>query len=97
MGADVSAGLQERYPEAQIMGTIGTGIANGKSGDNYLFVLALYNDIKLRCGLIQNVSLCPIIYTKQIEKALTEVGASSKDTVVLEYTTGNEEVLVSTF
>ena len=87
--------LAEKYPEAQIMGLIGTGIANGKSDGSYLYVTALYNDAKVVCGVIPNVSVCPVFYMKKIDEQLTSIGAKGDNTVVYEFTTGNEEVLVS--
>lgn len=97
MVEEVSAMLWEQYPQIPSIGTIGTKFANGQVGDNNIAVLGLFSDAKVRCGLIEDVSECPVTAVGEIKKKIAEVSPGREDTVCLEWCTGAEEKLVTTF
>ncbi len=97
MAAEAARLLHEAYPKAQSIGTIGTKLVNGEVSDGNLAVLGLFEDVKASCGVIQKISECPVAYADEIQKKLSEVSPGREDTVCVEYCTGAEEMLVTTF
>ena len=93
---DVGRKLKEKYPEALIMGTIGTKLVNGEVDDKGLSVMAFFDDVKVSSGIIKNLSECPIIDMENIEKKAREIGSGKDDTVCIEFCTNDEEMLVTT-
>ena len=97
MAGEVAALLHEQYPNVPSIGTIGTKLVNGKVDENNLAVLGLFSDAKVRCGVIENISGCPVVDVKKIEREISELSPGREDTVCIEYCTGEEEKLVTTF
>lgn len=96
MAEEAAKLLYEAYPDVPSIGTIGTKFVNGQVDDNGLSVLALFDDVRVSCGLIRNISKCPIAYIGEIQRKLSEISAGREDTVCLEYCTGAEEMLATT-
>lgn len=97
MAEEVTKLLWEAYPNVPSIGTIGTKLVNGEVEENNVAVLAFFEDAKVSCGVITEISKCPVAYTGEIQKKLSEVSAGREDTVCIEYCTGSEEKLVTTF
>lgn len=97
MIGEVAAVLREQYPQTPSIGTLGTKLVNGQVSDQNVAVLGLFSDAKVRCGVIQNISGCPVVAIKEVEKKLAEISPGREDTVCIEYCTGEEEKLVTTF
>lgn len=95
--AETAALLAARYPGVPSVGTSGYGLANGTVGENMLVVLGLFGDAKVSCGVIRDVSKCPVAYAGELEKKIGEVGPGKDNTVCLEFCTGSEEKLITTF
>lgn len=88
--------LHEKYPNASVMGTCGTSLANGKIDEKHLTVLGLFEDARVSMGIITDVSQCPISQIGKIENSINSVNADKDSSVCLEYCTTNEEMLVTT-
>lgn len=97
MAGEVAALLREQYPQTPSIGTIGTKLVNGQVSDQNVAVLGLFSDAKVSCGVIENISECPVASVEEIEKKIAEVSPGREDTVCIEYCTGEEEKLVTTF
>lgn len=97
MAGEVASVLKETYPEVPSMGTVGTNLANGQVSDKGIVVLGLFEDAKVSCGVIENISRCPVAYSSEIERKIAEISPGREDTVCIEYCTGEEEKLVTTF
>lgn len=97
MAGEAAALLLEAYPNVPTIGTIGTKFVNGQVGDDNLAVLAFFEDVKAACGVITDISKCPVAFVGEIKKKMSEVSASRENTVCIEYCTGSEEKLVTTF
>lgn len=97
MAADIAAQLWQRYPDIPSIGTIGTKLANGQVSDNDLTILALFEDAKIQCGVMEHISQCPVSYSGEIQQKITQISPGAEDTVCIEYCTGSEEKLVTTF
>lgn len=95
--AETAATLAARYPGAVSIGTSGYGLANGAVGENMLVVLGLFEDVRVSCGVIKEISRCPVAFAGEMEKKLAAVAPGSSDTVCLEFCTGSEEKLITTF
>lgn len=96
MVAETAAEIYERFPDIPSIGTIGTKIANGVTGDQETVVLGLYEDVKVSCGVIRNLSSCPVTSVRELEKKIQEVEPGKDNTVCIEFCTGFEERLVTT-
>lgn len=94
---EVARLLQEQYPQTPAIGTIGTKLVNGQVSDKNVSVLGLFSDAKVRCGIIENISECPVVAVKDIERKIAEVAPGKDNTVCIEFCTGEEEKLVTTF
>ena len=97
MAEEVARQLNESYPGVPTIGTIGTKLVNGQVCDTNLAVLGLFDDVRVSCGVIPHISECPVAYAGEIQQKMNEVSASREDTVCIEYCTGSEEKLVTTF
>lgn len=89
--------IAKKFPEVPSIGTLGTKLANGEYGDDNLVVLALYDDAKTECGIIRDVSLCPVASTCEINDKISSVSPGRDNTVCIEFCTNDEEKLVTTF
>lgn len=97
MAEETAALLVEAYPDTPSIGTIGTKLVNGQVDDEHLAVLAFFDDVKASCGVITDISKCPVACVGEIKKKMGEISASRENTVCIEYCTGSEEKLVTTF
>lgn len=97
MAEEVAVLIREAYPDAPSIGTIGTKLVNGKVDENNFAVLAFFEDVRVSCGIITDISRCPVAHIGEIQRKLSEISAASENTVCIEYCTGSEEKLVTTF
>lgn len=93
---EAAAIIRNKFPDVPSIGTVGTKIANGTVGDDNITVLGLFQDAKVSCGVIENLSGCPIASVSEIEQKISEVTPGREDTVCVEFCTNNEEKLVTT-
>lgn len=91
-----AAFIYEKFPDIPSIGTIGTTLAKGVSGADNTIVLGLFEDARISCGLIKNLSTAPVVYINDIEQKVAEVAPGREDTVCIEFCTGYEERLVTT-
>lgn len=94
---EVSRLLRKQYPDAEIIGTIGTKLYNGTIDDNNTVVIGFFDDAVVQAGLIPEVSKCPIAKFAEISRNIQKVSPGHDNTVCIEFTTGNEEALVTSF
>lgn len=89
--------IRKRYPDVPSMGCIGTKIVNGTSNDNGIVVVGFFDDVRIQADVITEISKCSIVCASQIMEKVQLIKAGAEDTLCLEFCTGNEEVLVTTF
>ena len=89
--------IREKFPDIPSIGTLGTKIVNGQVSDKSIAVMGLYDDAVVQCGLVEEISACPILAIPDLQKAIQEVHPGKSDTVLIEYCTNDEEKLVTTF
>lgn len=95
--ADVASILQKQYPAALSIGTIGTSLVNGSVSDSQVVVTAFFQDAAVSAGVIEHISQCPIAAVSELEENIRKVSPGRDNTVCIEYCTGSEEMLVTTF
>lgn len=88
--------LAQNYSKSYVMGFGGTNVANGKTYSQGLSVLAFFDDAKIACGIIEDLSTCPVMYMGEFEKSLLSVQASREDSVCIDFCTNNGERVVTT-
>ena len=89
--------LAQKFQGIPCIGTLGTKLANGEYGDDSLVVLGLYDDAKTECGVIRDISLCPVAAIGEINEKVNRVSPGRENTVCIEFCTNDEEKLVTTF
>lgn len=94
---EIAAIIAEKFPGVPSIGTLGTKLANGKYGDDNLVVLGFYDDAKTECGVINDISLCPVASIGDIKDKVNKVSPGRENTVCIEFCTNDEEKLVTTF
>ncbi len=94
--AEIATLLRERFPEVPCIGTIGTNLANGTVSEKNLALLGLFSDAKVSCGIISDISSCPLAEIKSFEEKVSQINPGREDTVCIEYCTGAEEMLATT-
>jgi hypothetical protein len=97
IAAGVAEDLHRMFPNIPSMGTIGTRLTNGNVEDQGVSVVAFYGDAKVSCGLIRELSKCPIACSDEVEAKVSEVMPGRENTVCIEFCTNDEEKLVTTF
>ena len=73
-----AASICEKFPNIPSIGTIGTTLSKGVSGDDNTVILGLFEDAKINCGVIKHLSTAPVAYVHEIEKKIA--GVDSADT-----------------
>ena len=89
--------INEKFPGVSSIGTLGIKLANGEHSENNLLVLGLYDDAKTECGVIKEISLCPVASIGEINDKINKVSPGRDNTVCIEFCTNDEEKLVTTF
>ncbi len=89
--------IRKKYPDVPSMGCIGTKIVNGTSNDNGIVVVGFFDDARIQADVITEISTCSIAYVSRIMEKVQQIKAGTDDTLCLEFCTGNEEVLITTF
>lgn len=95
--AKISEILAQKYPDAQIIGTSGTTLCNGSISESNLILTAFFSDCLTACGIIPDVTSAPVKSIARIKKDFDSISPSANNTICLEFTTGGEEQLVTTF
>ena len=89
--------LMEKYPNAKIIGGGGRFIHRSEIYEEDFLLIFLLDDCDIECGLIRNISTSPADGLMDITKSATEISPGNNNTVCLEFSTGNEEILLSIF
>lgn len=94
----VNSIIHEEFDDAITLGINSKMFYNGIIGDGDTFLACVEDDDNLVVvpGLIENVSKCPVRYIADIEQSILDICAGEDDTICLEYTTGGEELVVTT-
>ena len=90
--------IYEAFPDSTTMGIYTFMYHNSVVNEDSvsLFVFEEDDDAVTVTGLIEHVSICPVKSIALIEDSIMKVAPDQEDTICIEFTTGGEEMLVST-
>lgn len=95
--AEVSEQLHRVYPDTQIIGTSGIFYHGSQVEENRgLTVAALMSGCEVKASVIKHLSTAPLTDVIHISEAIDELHPSDENSVIFEFCTNDEEVLVST-
>ena len=95
--ADAASFLADRFPDIPTIGIGSTSVLHdGVVDEPDILLISFEEEYQIACGLIRDLSECPVQHIYQFQKDVESIGAGDEDTVCLEYCTGNEEMLVTT-
>ena len=87
--------LEKRYPGVPSIGCIGmcyqTGVVEHGVG-----VIAFCDGITAAANVLEQASTMPVKYIQRLEKDMRTVGGSSRDTVCIDFCTGNDACVLTT-
>lgn len=93
----VSALIKKKYPNAKSIGTSGTTFFNGDCQEEELVIIAFIDGVEVIADVITHLKTTPAASIMEIAKNAEEIRPAKENTVCLEFCTGSEETLVSTF
>ena len=90
--------LSDSFPNANTMGIYTIMYQNGVINDDHvdLFIFEEDDDYYTVSGLIEDVSSCPVKSIASIESSIIKIAPGKEDTVCVDFTTGGEEMLITT-
>ena len=87
--------LEKRYPGVPSIGCIGmsyqTGIVERGVG-----VIAFYDGVAAAANVLEQASTMPVKYIQRLEQDMRTVGGSSRDTVCIDFCSGNDACVLTT-
>ena len=87
--------LEKRYPGVPSIGCIGmcyqTGVVEHGVG-----VIAFTDGVAAAANALEHVSTMPVKYIRRLEQDISKVRASSRDTVCIDFCTGNDACVLTT-
>ncbi|MDY6352290.1 MAG: FIST N-terminal domain-containing protein [Lachnospiraceae bacterium] len=93
----VTESLKMAYPDTEIIGTSGIWYHDDTVDENKgLTVTALMDGCEVRAGVIKHLATVPLSDVIHLDTAVKELRPSGSDSVIFEFCTNDEEVLVST-
>lgn len=88
------AELAELYPGVPSIGCVGMSYAS-KVTEKGVSVVA-FSDVTVAANVIEQASVMPVKYISRLEEDLRKVGASERDTVCIDFCTGNDACVLTT-
>lgn len=89
--------LAERFPAIPTLGFCSLSLLHdGIVEEPDILVVSFEEEYRVACGVLQDLSECPVQHIYQFQKDVESVEPGEEDTVCLEYCTDHEEVLVTT-
>lgn len=93
----VAQGLKQAFPQTQIIGTAGIWYHGDRVEENKgLTVTALMSGCEVKAGVIKHLATAPLTDVIHLDEAVDELRPSEDNSVIWEFCTNDEEVLVST-
>ncbi len=87
--------LEELYPQVPSIGCIAMSYGD-KMVENGVSVTALTEQVEAVTNVIEHVSTMPVKYIGRLEKDVASIRADSKDTVCIDFCTGNDACVLTT-
>ena len=90
------AELQTLYPNVPSIGCIGMSYDKTIT-EKGVGIVAFLDNITAQTNVLEHVSTMPVKYIKRLEDDLKKVNAASKDTVCIDFCSGNDACVLTTF
>lgn len=87
--------LQELFPDTPSIGCIGMAY-DTRIVENGVAVIAFSDGITAAANVLEQVSVMPVKYIERLERDMQAVNASQKDTVCIDFCTGNDACVLTT-
>ena len=95
--AEIGRLLDERFPDAEIIGTAGTAYFNTAISDRDILIAAVITgNAEIAGGVIRNLSSSPLSDLYDLNENIRAISPGKDNTVCLEFCTNDEERLIST-
>lgn len=87
--------LEKLFPGIPSIGCIGMSYAADIT-EKGVSVIAYYDGVTASAGVLESVSTMPVKYISRLEQDLKKVNASSKDTICIDFCSGNDACVLTT-
>ena len=87
--------LEKLYPGVPSIGCIGMSYQT-RIVENGVGVAAFYDGVSAAANVLEQVSVMPVKYIHRLEQDLQRVGSSGRDTVCIDFCTGNDACVLTT-
>ena len=87
--------LEKRYPGVPSIGCIGMSYQTGIV-ENGVGVIAFSDGVSAAANVLEEVSVMPVKYIQRLERDMRQVGGGSRDTVCIDFCTGNDACVLTT-
>lgn len=87
--------LEILYPGVPSIGCIGMSY-DTRIVEHGVGVIAFSDGVKAAANVLEQVSVMPVKYIRRLEEDLRQVGASGRDTVCIDFCTGNDACVLTT-
>ncbi|MCI9142312.1 MAG: hypothetical protein HFH87_06770 [Lachnospiraceae bacterium] len=87
--------LESLYPKVPSIGCIGMSYDTGIV-ENGVGVIAFSDGVSATANVLEQVSTMPVKYIDRLEKDVHKVGGSSRDTVCIDFCSGNDACVLTT-
>ena len=89
------AALEKRFPGGPSIGCIGMGYQSGIV-ENGVAVAAFSEGVTAAANVLEQASTMPVKYIKRLEQDIQTVNGSSRDTVCIDFCSGNDACVLTT-
>ncbi len=87
--------LEKFFPHVPSIGCIGMGYA-AQIAEKGVSVIAFYDGVSAAAGVLENASTMPVKYINRLEQDLKAINASQKDTICIDFCSGNDACVLTT-
>lgn len=87
--------LEKLYPGVPSIGCIGMSYQTGIV-ENGVGVIAFSDGVSAAANVLEEVSAMPVKYIQRLERDMQQVGGGSRDTVCIDFCTGNDACVLTT-
>lgn len=87
--------LEKLYPNVPSIGCIGMGYSTGVI-ENGVCVIAFCGGISATANVLEQVSVMPVKYIHRLEEDIRKINADHKDTVCIDFCSGNDACVLTT-
>ena len=87
--------LEKRFPGVPSIGCIGMSYQTGIV-ENGVGVIAFTDGVSAAANVLEQVSTMPVKFIRRLEKDIQQVGGGSRNTVCIDFCTGNDACVLTT-